>query len=96
LDSENKSDTFEFEIHRLKGRVALSNNTIKLLQGVREVFEMLDELDSTENTSTSKQQSEKGSKIVLIGRGLQWQDFDTSLRHHLELSDLPESPESPS
>jgi len=36
------SDTASFEIHRLKARLPLSNGDVKIVQGVREVFEILD------------------------------------------------------
>ena len=31
-----------FEIHRLKARIPLSNGDVKIVQGVREIFEILD------------------------------------------------------
>ena len=31
-----------FEIHRLKARIPLSNGDVKIVQGVREIFETLD------------------------------------------------------
>lgn len=53
----------DFEIHRLKGILYLTNGKTRIIQGVREVFEITDAQDSQ---PTSKPES----KIVLIGRGL--------------------------
>ena len=61
------------EIHRLKGRLSLSNGDVKIIQGVREVFEIFDApkpVDSTSGTSLGK--------IVLIGRDLQNVPFQES------------------
>lgn len=68
-----------FEIHRLKGLLHFENGSIKMVQGVREVFEIVDV------TETPKEQNKQGrgkgetkpGKIVLIGRsvqGLPWAD----------------------
>jgi len=38
LESPNQN----FEIHRLKARIPLSNGCVKFVQGVREIFEILD------------------------------------------------------
>ena len=50
-----------------------------MVQGVREVFEIVD-LDGTEPTSL------EDSKIVLIGRGLNQDRFQQSLLRQLTLS----------
>lgn len=63
----------EFEIHRSKGRLAFKNGDVKLLQGVREIFEIMDAPNGAEITSTE-------GKIILIGRGVQGIDFESSLR----------------
>ena len=60
-----------FEIHRLKGRVIFSNGDVKLIQGVREVFEIFDEKESINERSASVPHG----KIVLIGRGLKEEEF---------------------
>ncbi|RFU78749.1 hypothetical protein TARUN_3455 [Trichoderma arundinaceum] len=52
--------TTEFEIHRSKGRLVFNNGDVKLLQGVREIFELIDAPDGAEISST-------GGKIILIG-----------------------------
>lgn len=56
-----------FEIHRLKARIPLTNGTIKLVQGVREIFEITDP-KIVGNVESNL--SEIGGKIVLIGRNI--------------------------
>lgn len=68
----------KFEIHRLKGRIQLTNGSVKLLQGVREVFELIDEADSPRGSEGNRM--EVDGKIVLIGRGLGEKAFKESLR----------------
>ncbi|KAJ9669850.1 hypothetical protein H2201_000236 [Coniosporium apollinis] len=70
-----------FEIHRLKGRIPLSDGSVKLLQGVREVFEMLDEKDASKGEDASKGTGlpRPEGKTVLIGRGLDEEAFRSSL-----------------
>ncbi|TGO38454.1 hypothetical protein BHYA_0074g00020 [Botrytis hyacinthi] len=68
------------EIHRLKARLPLTNHTTKIIQAVREVFEILDDVSppspSPQSTSTTEItteiQSDRNSegKIVLIGRNI--------------------------
>ena len=65
------SNDHRFEIHRLKGRVIFSNGEVKLIQGVREIFEILDETERVNVCSASVPHG----KIVLIGRGLKWEEF---------------------
>ncbi|EHK43142.1 hypothetical protein TRIATDRAFT_320449 [Trichoderma atroviride IMI 206040] len=42
----------EFEIHRSKGRLVFNNGEVKLLQGVREIFEIMDAPNGAEITAT--------------------------------------------
>ena len=59
------------EIYRLKGRILLSSGGAKMVQGVRDVFE-ISELDVKSDDAPE----EKG-KLVLIGKGLAelaWED----------------------
>jgi len=69
--SSPTSKNHKFEIHRLKGRVIFSNGELKLIQGVREVFEILDEKERINAPGVSVQHG----KIVLIGRGLKEEEF---------------------
>ncbi|KAH0536142.1 hypothetical protein FGG08_006964 [Glutinoglossum americanum] len=74
-----------FEVHRLKGRVCLTDGSTKMVQGVREVFEILDTSDRSTQTkpdsgqvSSCPQKPDMG-KIVLIGRGLDGRNWGASL-----------------
>ncbi|PYH44269.1 CobW family GTP-binding protein [Aspergillus saccharolyticus JOP 1030-1] len=59
---EDSPSAKEFEIHRLKGILAIEDGTSRIIQAVRDVFEIRD----PEPAEDSKTQC----KIVLIGRGL--------------------------
>lgn len=63
----------EFEIHRSKGRLAFINGDVKLLQGVREIFELIDAPNGANISSTE-------GKIILIGRGVKDIDFESDFR----------------
>ncbi|OCL02604.1 vitamin b12 biosynthesis, cobw-like protein [Glonium stellatum] len=76
--SETAVTSPKFEIHRLKGRMQLTNGSVKLLQGVREVFELLDEADSSRGAGGYRMPVD--GKIVLIGRGLEEEVFKESVR----------------
>ena len=81
-EARGREDQNRFNIHRLKGRVLLGSGQVKMIQGVREVFEMTDfELQSRDKQDGAGTMG----KIVLIGRsitGLPWQE---SLLAHLQL-----------
>ncbi|KAH8774839.1 CobW/HypB/UreG [Hyaloscypha finlandica] len=59
-------DHGNIEVHRLKARLPLSNGEVKIVQGVREVFEILDSPESS--NSKVDVTSRTTGKIVLIGR----------------------------
>jgi hypothetical protein len=55
------------EIHRLKARLVLNNGEVKMVQGVREIFEVFDApAGSVEESGASR----PSGKLVLIGRQL--------------------------
>ncbi|KAJ5548044.1 hypothetical protein N7513_005278 [Penicillium frequentans] len=56
----------DFEIHRLKGILVLEDGSSKIIQAVRDVFEIRDSVQSQDGDEDKKVQC----KIVLIGRGL--------------------------
>lgn len=57
------------EIHRTKGRLVMQEGGVKLLQGVREVFEFIDAADV--GASNDGASADRGNgKIVFIGRNL--------------------------
>lgn len=60
------------EIHRLKARIPLSNGDLKIVQGVRDIFEIRDA--PSEPLSSSSE-----GKIVIIGKRLVGKPFKESL-----------------
>ena len=77
LPSAKDSPPSEFEIHRTKGLLHLSDGSRKVIQGVREIFEIRDLPVEEESDSSG---GNAMGKIVLIGRGLDLQLFEMSLR----------------
>ncbi|KAI9374048.1 cobW-domain-containing protein [Aspergillus egyptiacus] len=80
----SKSD---FDIHRLKGILALDDGTRKIIQAVREVFEIRDEEPSSSDSGSEERKAQ--CKVVLIGRGLGdvavWQEsFEDFLAKNIE------------
>lgn len=65
------------EVHRLKAKIPLTDGKVKIVQGVREIFEMLD-APGQDAVDT------EGGKIVLIGRNLTELDFEKSLLSSIE------------
>ncbi|KAI1470752.1 cobW-domain-containing protein [Daldinia caldariorum] len=63
------------EIHRLKSRLVFNDGGVKMVQGVREVFEIFDG-EQVFNEDGSVPQA---GKLVLIGRGVQGINFEKSL-----------------
>ncbi|KAL4978570.1 CobW/HypB/UreG, nucleotide-binding domain-containing protein [Aspergillus desertorum] len=71
LPSGSEAQKPSFDIHRLKGILALSDGSSKIIQAVREVFEIRDEAASSKSGSAAEDSRRKSQcKIVLIGRGL--------------------------
>ncbi|KAK5696243.1 hypothetical protein LTR17_024378 [Elasticomyces elasticus] len=56
------SDTEDWDIHRVKGRLSMTDGKLKMLQGVREIFELID--------GASAESSPSEGKIVMIGRNI--------------------------
>lgn len=74
LPGDSRTQRPPFEIHRLKGRLLLDSGEEKIVQGVREVFEISD--NAKRETG---EDGLAGGKIVLIGRFLTDYDFRKSL-----------------
>lgn len=66
-------DASPFETHRLKGRLVLDSGDVKMIQGVREIFEIIDSPDRV-----GEEASPQG-KMVIIGRHLDSDSFAKSL-----------------
>lgn len=63
----------EFEIHRLKARIPLTDGSLKVIQGVREIFEVLDAPSPSESSGNAD------AKLVIIGRNIEKLPFRDSL-----------------
>lgn len=74
LPTESGTHDSPFEIHRMKGRLVMKDGSQKMVQGVREVFEIIDI-----PTDRAGESGPAGGKMVLIGRHLRDFDFQTSL-----------------
>lgn len=68
------------EIHRLKARIPLRNGGVKVVQGVREIFEILD------GKEEDKAAAPLGGKIVLIGRHIANLPFQESFNNTVRLT----------
>lgn len=66
-----------FEIHRLKGRLVLEDGSEKMIQGVRELFEIFDNPNFDFDSATGGANST--GKLVVIGRHLDDFGFEESL-----------------
>lgn len=80
-EERRKQDVAEdsLEIHRLKARLPLSNGDVKIVQGVRDIFEIFDGPKSSDSAEADVEQ--RTGKIVLIGRYLTDLPFDESFRN---------------
>ena len=63
----------KLEIHRLKAKLPMTNREVKIVQGVRDVFDILDAPKASEGDSLETQ-----GKIVLIGRHIGDVPFEES------------------
>ena len=70
----HSTGTASFETHRLKGRLVLDSGEIKMIQGVREIFEIIDAVDRVDVGDSPPQ-----GKLVVIGRHLVAEEFTKSL-----------------
>jgi len=69
-----------FEVHRLKARLQLTNGEVKIVQGVREIFDILDaRIGGSEEIVKNSE-----GKIVIIGRRLLGVDFGASFIETIE------------
>lgn len=76
-----ESDTKQtFEIHRSKGRLVFTDHSVKLLQGVREIFELTDVPEENEGSGNYV----GDGKIILIGRNITGVDFAGSIQACLD------------
>ena len=78
-DSVFPGGTEPVEVHRLKARLVFENGEVRMVQGVREVFDILNPLEKTTRSS-----DDLHGKVIIIGRGIRGLDFEKSLRCTLE------------
>ncbi|EHY58877.1 hypothetical protein HRR83_001864 [Exophiala dermatitidis] len=76
-EDRQEGQTRKYEIHRTKGLIPITDGTVRIVQGVREIFEIIepppapasDDTNNSENDDNMTQQQQQG-KIVFIGRNL--------------------------
>ncbi|KAK1056887.1 hypothetical protein LTR74_014555 [Friedmanniomyces endolithicus] len=73
----------QWEIHRAKGRLPIQDGGVKMLQGVREVFEIVGGASQSGEPSDG---SPSAGKIVLIGRNIGSPETATSFQHSVDIS----------
>ncbi|KAL8682499.1 MAG: hypothetical protein Q9186_001446 [Xanthomendoza sp. 1 TL-2023] len=76
------NDEKAFAIHRVKGQIPVQDGRTLIIQGVRDVFEIIDNSVAEGGRSGGKAVTKKG-KIVLIGKGLVGLPFEESLAEAL-------------
>ena len=74
LPGDSGAHDVPFEVHRLKGRLAMPGGRVKVIQGVRELFEIF-----SPPAASGAEEAPTASKVVLIGRHLEGFDFKGSL-----------------
>lgn len=77
---ENKIEDQEVEVHRLKGRFVKTSGQVKILQGVREAYELVDMREEAEQELL---ESQFPSKLVFIGKHLQKELIKTAFQRAL-------------
>ncbi|RMY67716.1 hypothetical protein D0863_07617 [Hortaea werneckii] len=70
-----------WEIHRTKGRLVMSDGRTKMLQGVREIFELIDGADVQEDAHAESE--EQGGRIVIIGRNVGGESIASTFQESL-------------
>ncbi|MCJ1466240.1 hypothetical protein MMC07_004859 [Pseudocyphellaria aurata] len=73
-------DLPSFSVHRLKGRVLTTTGGVKMIQGVRDVFEIVDVAEAAKGQEVASGEG----KMVLIGRGLSNLPVQESLEYTLQ------------
>ena len=77
---EPNHDSPDFSIHRLKGRIILDSGLVKMIQGVRDVYEITDVLEKDGEDGTT-------GKVVVIGKHILDLPWRQSLHGYLQLVD---------
>ena len=75
-----------WEIHRSKGRVRLAGGEVKMLQGVREIFELIDGVEDAGDDEETGEEKEQGGRIVFIGRNVSTETTAAAFQHSLDVA----------
>jgi hypothetical protein len=78
LPGHTPTDGPAYDIHRLKGRFSGGDGREKIIQGVREIFDIFDSPSQEPDSGVSQT-----GKMILIGRHLDRFDFRGSLENAL-------------
>ncbi|ORY11290.1 CobW/HypB/UreG, nucleotide-binding domain-domain-containing protein [Clohesyomyces aquaticus] len=80
-DELSEQSNYEsFEIHRLKGRIPITDGKVLIVQGVRNVYEIIDERTVKGDAADGERKSgDDEAKLVLIGRKVDQPAFRESL-----------------
>lgn len=78
-DDEVPDDDPKFEIYRVKARLPMMDGKVKVVQGVRDVFEIRDSEEEAEEKKFADE-----TKLVIIGRDLGPLDLNKSYRSFVE------------
>ncbi|KAI6831823.1 cobW-domain-containing protein [Hortaea werneckii] len=70
-----------WEIHRTKGRLVMKDGRTKMLQGVREIFELIDGADVQGDAHAESE--EQGGRIVIIGRNVGGESIASTFQESL-------------
>ncbi|KAK6396958.1 hypothetical protein LTR65_007457 [Meristemomyces frigidus] len=79
----NDANAASWEIHRLKGRLAMRDGTVKMLQGVRETFDVIDGAAVRPDDARPSASNEAG-KIVIIGRNIGGEQASSMFQRNLD------------
>ena len=80
--AQEQPGTSDMSIHRVKGKIILASGFLKMVQGVRDVFEVTDLTKSTKGESNEK--AGQAGKLVVIGRGLLNLPWEASMMYSLQ------------
>ncbi|KAK5129418.1 hypothetical protein LTR08_003274 [Meristemomyces frigidus] len=70
-ENDSAQPAFSWEIHRVKGRLSMQDGRAKMLQAVREIFELTDGVGAGDGEdAASAGCGSEGGKIVMIGRNI--------------------------
>ena len=75
-----------WEIHRAKGRVRMVGGGVKMLQGVREIFELIDGVEDAGDDEETGEEKEQGGRIVFIGRNVSAETTAAAFQQSLDVA----------